>query len=303
MNRLHVLWMLTLAISAAPAVAQEPPAQPGSEAVATVNGETISRAQFDAVWDGLAEPVRARYETEGGGRAGYLETFIQRRVLLQDAARRGFDRWPEVAGKEEAEKEGAVFDLYVREVVAPTVVTDEAMRRMYDENLARFQAPERVKLRIIGVSTRRRMPVDARKILQDVSVQLFSTRKEFAGDPNGLTAAFAAAARKVSEHPSAAAGGDLGWVDPEKLEPVLAEAARAVSERMVSGMLQVPDGYALILVERRVAARTIEYAEARDAIRERLMAQSGPAIVAAAAEHARALRSAAEVTLFLENLE
>lgn len=306
MRRLVVVTAFAAALLAAPADAQTGTVARGGQAVADVNGEVITRARFDDLWNALDEPVRTRYEAEGGGRTGYLESVVQRRIVLQEAAKKGYDRWPEVAAKEGPAREDALFDLYVREVVAPTVVTEEMMQKFYEANVSRMRTPERVKLRLIAISSARRMPEDARAIAERISVELFAVRPQVAqsGDMDLLARAFGAAAVKYSEHPTAESGGDLGWVDPDNLEPALANAARNVKENMVSGILEVPDsGYALVLVEKRRPAGVVAYEAARDAIRERLLDRAQPRILAAAAEHARELRSAARVRLLLENLE
>lgn len=306
MRHLVVAATFAVAVLAQQVPAQTVAAAKGELAVAEVNGEILTRARFDELWNALAESVRQRYEEQGGGRTGYLESVVQRRVVLQEAVKRGYHTWPEVASKPAAERENALFDVYVREVVAPRVVTEEVMQKYYDANASKLILPERVKLRLIAISTARRMPEEARAIAQRIAVELFSVRPQIAqtGDREVLTRAFAAAAAKYSEHPSAAAGGDLGWVDPDKLDPVLGNAARNVRENMVSGLLELADrGYALVLVEKRRPAGVVEYEAARDAIRDRLMARAQPQILAAAAEHARELRAGADVKLLLPNLE
>lgn len=300
MKRLLMIWFLV----ALPAVAWGQRLDDTELVVATVNGEAITKARLDEQWDALAEETRTQYEKVGEGKLAFLETVIRRRVLLQDAVKRGFDRWPEVSGKPEIEREAMLFDVYVREVVAPRVVSEEVIRDFYDANPEKFIMPERVKLRLIAISTARRMPVEAREIASRVSVELHSLRPQVArtGNFQILVDAFASAAARYSEHPSGAAGGDLGWVEPRKLEQTLGEAAMKVPEKMISGILETPAGYALMLVEKRNPATTVSYDAARDAIRQRLLQRSGREIVLAAADYAGQLRNGADVRLLPENL-
>lgn len=304
MRRLLLVMVVMLVAAAAPA--QESPARPadGDLVVATVNGERITRARFEALWSGLSAATRAQYEEAEGGRLAFLDTVIRRRLILQDAVAQGYDRWPEVTSKPESEREAALFDLYVREMIAPRVVGDEAVEAFYASNPERFRMPARVKLRIIAISTARRMPAEARQLLSGISVELFSLRPKVAaaGDPAILVEAFARAAAEHSEHPSGAAGGDLGWVDPDKLDAKLAEAAKMVPEMMVSGILETQSGVALLLVEKRSEPTLVAYESARDAIREHLLSRSSREIVAAAAMHAATLRDAADLRVFPRNL-
>ncbi len=57
---------------------------------------------------------------------------------------------------------------------------------------------------------------------------------------------FSAVARGVSVDPSAARGGDLGWVRPEDLQPPLNAAARGLSPGAVSPVLEVQGGFVIL---------------------------------------------------------
>jgi tetratricopeptide (TPR) repeat protein len=57
---------------------------------------------------------------------------------------------------------------------------------------------------------------------------------------------FSAVARNVSVDPSAARGGDLGWVRPGDLQPPLNAAARGLSPGAVSPVLEVQGGFVIL---------------------------------------------------------
>jgi len=61
-------------------------------------------------------------------------------------------------------------------------------------------------------------------------------------------ATFQALARQFSESASAAAGGDIGWVRPEQLQPELAEAVRTLKPKELSDPIRGIAGYHLIFV-------------------------------------------------------
>lgn len=63
---------------------------------------------------------------------------------------------------------------------------------------------------------------------------------------------FSAVAQQFSQSPSAAVGGDIGWVTPSELSPRLAEALDKMSAGQMSYPIRTPAGfYVLYLLERR----------------------------------------------------
>ena len=64
---------------------------------------------------------------------------------------------------------------------------------------------------------------------------------------------FAAVAQQFSQSPSAAVGGNVGWVTPSELSPRLAEAIDKMSPGQMSYPVRTPAGfYILYLLERRI---------------------------------------------------
>lgn len=70
-------------------------------------------------------------------------------------------------------------------------------------------------------------------------------------------ARFAAVARQFSQSPTAAVGGDLGWIHPDELSPPLAKAVAQLQPGELSPPIRTAGGYYLMLVlDRRNAGRT-----------------------------------------------
>jgi peptidyl-prolyl cis-trans isomerase SurA len=61
-------------------------------------------------------------------------------------------------------------------------------------------------------------------------------------------ARFSAVARQFSQSPTAAVGGDLGWVHPDELSPQLAKAVEGMHPGELSPPIRTPGGYYLMLV-------------------------------------------------------
>lgn len=69
----------------------------------------------------------------------------------------------------------------------------------------------------------------------------------------GQGANFASVAQQFSQSPSAAVGGDIGWVTPGELSPLLNEAISKMNPGQMSYPIRTPAGYYILyLMERRI---------------------------------------------------
>ncbi|HYC59745.1 MAG TPA: peptidylprolyl isomerase [Thermoanaerobaculia bacterium] len=287
------------AASAAPAAADAVP----KNVVAVINGEHITTEQLERMWNRMGAKMRAQYEKAGNGKLRFLENYVGKRLLLQLAAESEFDKSPDVQAELEAARESALFDLYVREVVAGQIVTEAAMRQFYDSHPTEFVHPEAAKVRIISISTEKHSPSAARTRIGDLMKELYGVRAGSGNDAQAISAAFAAAAQKNSDHPSAAAGGDLGWIGRDGIEPKLSNAIFNMTPGAISGILETEKALNLVLIEDRQEATTERYEAARPGIREYLVAQNTQKVVEALNRATRELRASSKVTLHPENVQ
>jgi peptidyl-prolyl cis-trans isomerase C len=287
------------AVAAAPMFGQgTAPASGAEKVVATVNGETITKAHVERLWNRMPAKMRASYEKNGGKRA-FLENYLRKRLLLQKAVASGFDKSPEVRAELEAARESALFDLYVRDVVSASVVGEEAIRKFYDENPGNFAQPERAKVRLILVGTANRPRAEAQEVVSALLKDLFPLR----ANPQGLAEAFSKAAAAHSDHPSSTSGGDLGWVDRDMLDRKIADAVFSMKKGMMSGVIESDAGLHVVLVEDRAPAETITYENARSTIREFLVGSNGQKVMETLNQATTELRNAGKVTVYPDNLE
>jgi peptidyl-prolyl cis-trans isomerase C len=286
---------------AAPAPAK--PAAPAANVVATVNGEPITAAELDRVWNRMGTKLRTQYEQGGNGKTRFLENYVGKRLLLQLAAKSDFEKSPEVQAELAAAKEAALFDLYVRDVVATQIVTEAAVRRYYDDHRTEFLRPEQARVRLIFIGTDKHSVEEARTLIGDVMKELYGVKMGSSNDPKAIVQAFAAAATKSSEHPSAAAGGDLGWVDRGSFDPKIANAVFTMNLNTVSGIVETDAGMQLLLVEDRKPASTDPFPFVRASIREYLFGVNVQKVMEAVNRTTNELRAASKVTLYPENVK
>jgi parvulin-like peptidyl-prolyl isomerase len=291
----------------APASSAAPATPSGKDAVvAVVNGENITRAKLDQLWNRLSSRTRQQYERTGGGKAGFLEYYVKKRILLQKAAASGFDKRADVQAELEAARESALYDYYVREAIAPEIVSNTDLQKFYDANPQQFTYGERRYLRLLLVSTKNRSIDEARGIMMPIAAHLLGDLKASQNSnlpAEAFGAKFSEYARKYSEDTTtAAAGGEIGWYEQSQLDPKIAEGVFSVREGNLTGVLEGDAGLMILFVQSVRPPERESFEDARAGIREFLLGQNTQRILEKVNQTTAALRSAGKVELHPENL-
>ncbi len=296
------------------ALAQPAPAAPAPAAVdvdadlvvARVNGETITRGKLDQLWTRIGERGRNQYEKSGGGKAGFLDNYIRKRLLIQKAVASGFDKKVNLQGDLDPAKESALFDLYVRDVISAQVVSEADLHKYYDEHPTQFSYGERRYLRYLLISTKKHSVGEAREILSPIIAELLSELAKAKGanrPPEEFGKVFSDYARKYSEDPTATNGGEIGWFEESRLDPKVAEGVFSMPEGTMSGMLENDAGIQLIYVERKREPEKETFDEARPTLREYLLGMNMNKILEVVSQTTAALRASGKVEVFPENIQ
>lgn len=302
------------ALAALPLLGQSAPAatDPGQKPVAVVNGQTITADQLDMLYNRLGTKMRQQYEATGG-KAAFLDNYLRKRLMVQEAIKHGFDQKPDVKADMQASAESTLFDRYVRDVIAASIVTDDEVKKFYDQNPQEFAVPEKVKVRHIIIAPSESGPhkkteTEALEKIQAVATELHNLNV-FPPDADPASVLrltvmhFAEAAKKYSEDGSAESGGDLGWNPPGVFDPTFDEAAFHLKKGVVSGIIHSKFGYHLILVEDKKPASTLSFEEAKPQIREFLMTQHATEVVERVARETNQLMTSSKIAVFPENIK
>jgi peptidyl-prolyl cis-trans isomerase C len=297
----------SLALVALPLVGQAPQTTPDAEKpVAVINGEVITAGQLDRLYDGIGAPMREQY-AKNGGKAAFLENYLRKRLVIQEALKAGYDKRPDVQSDMEAARESALFDRYVRDVVAAPIVTDSAIAQYYKDHPDDFSIPEQVKVRHIVIGPGSQSREEALQQIQKVLAGLHSQNDAIKFSEPAATQMrvhnFAEMARKYSQDPSAESGGDLGWVGRGQLDPTFEEAAFQMQKGKLSGVIQTNFGYHIIFVEDKRAAGTEPFDQVKAAIRDYLMNQHTADVVNAVSKLTNELRANSKIALHPENIK
>ena len=216
-----------------------------------------------------------------------LEDAIENRLLLREARLMGLqvmdvlveDRMKEVRAlypsnevfEEELRRSGETLSdlrerlrkqLLARRVAAErrrvfeqrAVISESDIAQYYQDNIARFSHPERIRLRQIFLGVRGGDWDAAEAKAQEILDELAA-----GGSFEELAAAH-------SELPGAEDGGIVGWVIPGDLIDELESVAFTLEEGEHSGLIRIPGGVCILLVDSREVSGTVPLAEARSEI-------------------------------------
>lgn len=144
-------------------------------------------------------------------------------------------------------------------------VTDEDVKSWYQSHPKEFGGDERVRVRHIFLpapSGGSAAEEAAARAQADQVLQRLQAGEDFA-----------AVARQVSKGPSAAEGGELGFVKRGAIQPELEKAAFALQAGQISPVVRTRSGFHILKVEERKSGAAPPFEEVKDAIRDRLSAE------------------------------
>lgn len=183
----------------APAAAEAKPAAVDTTPVATVNGQTITKATLDSV----LEMVRRSSPDGKADAKGILDDLIITELARQEASKSGLADKEEVKQKIKDFTDKLVLNAWTQEKATSFKIEDAELKAAYDKIVADGGKTE-YKARHILMKTKE----EAEGVIKDLE--------------KGVD--FADLAKKSSDGPSAAMGGDLGWFKPGSMVKPFADA-------------------------------------------------------------------------------
>ena len=176
-------------------------------------------------------------------------------------------------------------------------VTDEDVRKFYDENPAQFEQPERVRvshllLRTVDANTREPLTEEIRQAKRKQIEELLQRAR--AGED------FAALVKQYSEDPgSKDRGGE--YVFPRgQMVPEFEVAAWSLQPGQISDVVTTQFGYHIIKMLERLPARRVPFEEVKEQIRDYLTTQ---AIQKVLPDYVRKIRAEENVEVLVEDLK
>lgn len=280
--------------------------------IATVNGEVITRADFEQQLGREAQAMEGAPRTPeqvAPYKQALLDTLVARLLLLQAARAASVTVTSEEVDRRvlalSSEYPAGTFDqalaqsqtsraalirttrealviekLFQQEVFARIAVTEEQIRRHFEEHAADFTEPELVHGQQIVVKG-----LDEAKRIQQ---QVRQGKK------------FADLARRYSLSADAKVGGDLGFFAQGQLPPAFDEAMFRLAPGSTSEVVSTEYGYHLFKVLEKKPARKRELAEVRATIEKKVLSELR---IEAQKQYAEGLRAKADLKVNRDTLQ
>jgi peptidyl-prolyl cis-trans isomerase C len=283
--------------------------------LAIVNGETIPLSELDNAIDQVRQQAQLKGERLDqtrmpGIKRMLTDRLIQQELLYQESRRQDIvvetaaieeqitkmrDRFSSDAEFKRAlvkidttlpelrvqvERRLAVQGLLDREILQKVQITAEENKAFYDNNPNYFKQPDQVRARHILIKVDPEADAaelkKARQKIEEIEARL-QTGEDFSE-----------LAQELSEGPSAAKGGDLGFFDRRQMVKPFADAAFGLKPGEISGVVQTRFGYHLIKVEERKPESKMPYAEVKDRLEQSLKQQKAEKMLSAYLETLKA---------------
>lgn len=239
-------WVLVLAAVSVPVLfACGSGGKKGQDGVlAVVDGDRITESMFRKEAENLPPYIRPIVDTPSG-RTQFLESLITRDLLMREAVRRGIDRRSEVRARLEQARRSILLEALLREVAekAPGL-SDEALRKYYEENKASLEEGERVRVRHILFKERGKAEETARRARKG---EAFDQLMKDAEGTGGSTA-------------------DLGLIERGAFDKEFEDAAFGASENSIAGPVKTIYGYHVLQVQEKRQAGIPPFEEIKDKI-------------------------------------
>ncbi|QOX77938.1 peptidylprolyl isomerase [Trichlorobacter lovleyi] len=224
-----------------------------AKVIATVNGAKITSEDFDREVKALPEYIRAMADTPQGKKE-MIDTLVMRELILQQAAKDGVDKGKEIEEKLAELKKRIIVDTYLKKKVeAESKISDDELKKFYEQNLDKFKSGEQIRASHILVKSEQ----EAQSILEQLK----------------KGANFEELAKAKSADSSAAKGGDLGWFGKGNMVPAFEKAAFSLKEGQLSGIVKSDFGYHIIKLTGKRAAGTRPLDEVKEQIKAAIMPQ------------------------------
>ena len=218
--------------------------------VAQVGTHPITEADVERFISALGQRAEAYRNPQG--RKAVLEQMIAQRLFLLDAQRNLMEREPAFKEQLAAIKEQLLMEYAIEKAVKDVRLTEDEVRRYYDEHPEQFAGQE---------------TVEASHILVDSAEKA----TELLAKINAGEVSFEDAAREHSSCPSSAQGGSLGAFGRGQMVPEFDKACFEMEVGTVAGPVQTQFGYHLIRLDKKNPAAPYDFKDIHDQLYAQLM--------------------------------
>lgn len=197
---------------------------PPETILSSFDGQTITLGEFNQLWDQIPENSKLQLT-----KRNVLDQIISEKLLIQEAKNRGLEQDKDALEQiKKTTEQILVQSLIEKEIIGKVKVDDQEALTYYEENKDNFITKEQVYLYNILVETE--------EVAKDILEKL-----KAGGD-------FIEIAKEKSTGPSAAQGGDLGYVSKGDLIPEIENDVFALEIGNISDIIKSEYGFHILKV-------------------------------------------------------
>lgn len=230
-------------------VAQTPPAQ---GVIATIGGKPVTEKDLDLAYEELASSLPP--QVSDAQKKDYALSYLaDLKAGAQAAIEAKLDQSEDYVRRLAYAKEKLLLEAYLA-LETKKQVTEEKMRKLYDDSIKAMKPEMEIKARHILVPTEQEAKDMAAKLKSGVDFAKLA--QEFSKDPG-----------------SGKEGGDLGWFTTDRMVPEFGEAASKMKPGQVSDPVKTQFGWHIIKVEEMREKKPPTFEEVKDQVQQFLERQ------------------------------
>jgi peptidyl-prolyl cis-trans isomerase C len=204
------------------------PAVKKEDAIASVNGQYISKKTLDDLEKDIAE--RSHGQAPAFPRDKLIEELVQRELLVQDALKKKLDQAPETVAQLDAARKALLTQANLQNYLKTNPISDADIKKEYESKVGGTNSVE-YKASHILVKTED----EAKKLIAELDK---GAKFDKLANKHSLDA-------KESQN-----GGQLGWFSPSQMVAPFSEAvAKLEKGKYSSAPVKTQFGYHIILME------------------------------------------------------
>ena len=230
-----------------------------SKILAKVDTTVITDADVDATIAALGQRGEAYNNPQG--RKAVLEQLINKNLLLCEAKKNLYEYDPKFKAELAKIKDEMLANFAIEKAIANVKVTDEEVKKFYEEH----------KSELVGGET-----VEASHILVDSEEKA----NEILAEITEGKVIFEEAAKANSSCPSGQKGGSLGEFGKGQMVPEFDSAVFAMEVGEIKGPVQTQFGYHLIRLDKKNEAREIPFEEIKPQLMQKVLSDKQQAAYA-----------------------
>lgn len=225
-----------------------------NKVLAVVAGTEITQEDLTRVSCRYPEDRRGYFDTEEGKKQ-LLEQVISFELMSKFGEELGLDKAKDYQDTVKALAKELLTQVTINKVLSDITVTDDEIKKFYDDNKTSFAEEPTVTAKHILVATKE----EADNVKSEIASGSLS---------------FEDAAAKYSTCPSNAEGGSLGSFQRGMMVPEFEDAAFNAEIGVVTEPVQTQFGYHLVLVENKSESKEKSFDEVKEVIKNQLVQQA-----------------------------